>query len=403
MMTYINRDLEPVLLEMMHQFPAIAITGPRQSGKSTLLRHVFPERHYVSLDDPLARQQATDDPELLLDSTGDGIIIDEVQHSPSLLPHLKMRIDRDRDAKGRCILTGSQQFASMKSFSETLAGRIRLLELPTFSIAEASKAGISSVPRETFLNSCVRGLFPEMVTTPSLNATRWYSSYVQTYLERDIRSMYEIGNMREFERFLQLLAARCAQQLNMSALAADAGVAVNTIKRWISILETCRIIFLLPPYYNNLGKRIIKAPKVYFLDCALVCYLTRLQDADQILKGLLSGPLFENFCIQEAFKAMVAQGVPPRMQYLRTKSGLEVDLLLESANGRLKPFEFKLSQTPRQEMGKALSRFQEEFAALKPENGSLVTLSGKTGRLTRNTSLVSFFDFCSEVPNLAKI
>jgi len=224
---------------------------------------------------------------------------------------------------------------------------------------------------------------------------------VQAYLERDIRSIYDIGSLREFERFLQLLAARCAQTLNLSSLVADVGVAANTIKKWISILEACRIVYLLPPYYNNMGKRIIKAPKVYFLDCGLVCYLTQLQDVGHILNGPLAGPLFENFCIQEALKAMLVAGVPPRLFYIRRKTGMEVDLLVEGANGRVCPFEFRLAQTPSQKMGKALSRFRDEFKALKPEVGRLVTLSEREDFLTRDARLTPFGDFISEVRSLA--
>lgn len=403
MKTYIHRDLEPVLHAMLKQFPAVAVTGPRQAGKSTLLRHVLPDYAYVTLDDPMARQQALEDPELLLDNAGERVIVDEVQYAPALLSHLKMRIDRRRDAKGRFVLTGSQQFALMKNLGETLAGRIGLLELPPFSVDEASRAGWGGGTRKAFERACVRGSFPELLTNPHLDAARWYAAYVQTYLERDIRAVYDIGNLREFERFLQLLAARCAQALNLSVLAADVGVAVNTIKKWVSILEACRIVYLLPPYYKNLGKRIIKAPKVYFLDCGLVCYLTRLRDGEHILNGPLAGPLFENFCIQEALKVMLAQGAPPRLFYLRTKTGLEVDLLVEGANGRLCPFEFKLSKTPRPAMGGALSRFREEFESLGPEPGSLVTLSEQAGPLTRHTHLLPMEAFISAVRTLAHV
>jgi len=236
---------------------------------------------------------------------------------------------------------------------------------------------------------------------PRLDAHRWYASYVQTYLERDIRTVYDIGNLREFERFLQLLAARCSQTLNLSTLAADVGVAVNTIKRWISILEACRIVYLLPPYHSNLGKRIVKSPKIYFLDCGLVCYLTRLRDAGHLLNGPMAGPLFENFCIQEAFKVMLARGISPRLYYLRTKAGLEVDLLVEGVNGALHPFEFKLTRTPRREMGDAISRFRSEFGKLNPAPGGLVTLSDQAMPLVRDTRLMPLGIFLSEVGKLS--
>lgn len=291
----------------------------------------------------------------------------------------------------------------MKDLSESLAGRIGLLELPPFSIGEAARAGVSETRRVVFERACLRGSFPEPLTTPHLDATRWYAAYVQTYLERDIRSVYDLGHLREFERFLQLLAARCSQLLNLSALAADVGMAVNTIKKWTSILEACRIVFLLPPYYNNLGKRIIKVPKVYFLDCGLVCNLTRIRNGEHILNGPLAGPLFENFCIQEALKVMLARGVPPRLFFLRTQSGLEVDLLVEGPNGRLCPFEFKLAKTPRREMGAAMGRFHEQFEALGPEPGGLVTLSESAGPLSRHANLTPLNDFISRVGGLAQV
>lgn len=401
METYIHRDLEPVLLDVLKQFPSVAVTGPRQAGKSTLLRRMLPDHAYVTLDAPLVRQQAIEDPELLLDNAGEPVIVDEIQYAPSLLPYLKMRIDQRRDARGRFILTGSQQFALLKNLSETLAGRIGLLELLPFSAGEAAPAGVPVSTRAAFEQACLRGLFPELLITPQLDATRWYAAYVQTYLERDVRSLYDVGNLRDFERFLQLLAARCAQALNLSALAADVGVAANTIKKWLSILEACRIIYLLPPFYNNLGKRIVKAPKVYFLDCGLVCYLTRLRDAEHLMNGPLAGPLFENFCIQEAVKATLAQGVSPRLFYLRTPAGLEVDLLVESGDGRLRPFEFKLAQTPRLEMGRAIARFRDEFSPLAPAPGGVVTLAEQAAPLSRDVWLMPFAGFIAAVRGMA--
>ena len=401
MPSYIHRDIEPVLKEMVGQFPAVALTGPRQSGKSTLLQHVFPDYAYLTLDDPLVQQQALQDPELLLDSAGARTIIDEIQYAPSLLPHLKRRADRRRDVAGQFILTGSQQFVLMKGLGETLAGRIGLLELLPFGLAEKARCPggktLLAEPRAAFVDACLRGSYPEPVVQPRLDPVRWYGSYIRTYLERDIRSLYDIGSLREFERFLQLLAARCAQMLNMSTLATDCGVAVNTIKRWVSVLEACRIVYILPPYHTNLGKRVTKAPKVYFLDAGLVCYLTGVRDQKHLLQGPLSGPLFENFCIQEALKAFAARGETPRLYYLRTKSGLEVDLLVEGAAGAIRPYEFKLSATPRMEMAESIRRFREQFAALKPQTGGVVSLATQPGPLAEGVRLVPLADYVAEI------
>lgn len=403
MLSYIHRSIEPVLKEMARHFPAVAVTGPRQSGKSTLLQQVFPNYAYLTLDDPLLLQQALDDPELLLESAGPRVVIDEIQYAPSLLPRLKLRVDRHRSQPGQFILTGSQQFVLMKGLGETLAGRIGLLELLPFGLEEKTrcpgKEHLAGEPRAAFVEACLRGSYPETVLQPRFDATRWYGAYVRTYLERDIRSLYDIGSLREFERFLQLLAARCAQMLNMSTLATEAGVAVNTIKRWISILEACRIIYLLPPYYNNLGKRITKAPKVYFLDIGLVCYLTGVRDQAHLLQGPLAGPLFENFCIQETLKAFAARGESPRLFFLRTKAGLEVDLLVEGPGPRVYPFEFKLSATPRVEMAGPIRLFHQQFAALKPEPGAIVSLATASRPLSADTRLLPFAEFLTEVVN----
>jgi len=403
MLSYIHRSIEPVLKEMAGHFPAVAVTGPRQSGKSTLLQQVFPNYAYLTLDDPLVLQQALQDPELLLESAGPRVVIDEIQYAPSLLPRLKLRVDHHRARPGQFILTGSQQFVLMKGLGETLAGRIGLLELLPFGLEEKTrcpgKEHLAGEPRAAFVDACLRGSYPEPVLQAKLDAARWYGAYVRTYLERDIRSLYDIGNLREFERFLQLLAARCAQTLNLSTLTTETGVAVNTIKRWISILEACRIIYLLPPYHNNLGKRINKAPKVYFLDAGLVCYLTGLRDQAHLLQGPLAGPLFENFCVQETLKAFAARGESPRLFYLRSKTGLEVDLLIEGPGSRLYPFEFKLSATPRMEMAGPIQQFRQQFAALKPEPGAIVSLATVSRPLSADVRLLSFAEFLAEAVN----
>ena len=216
MSTYITRDIEPILHEVIAQFPAVAITGPRQSGKTTLLQQMLPSYTYVTLDDPLVRAQAQDDPELLLDTAGDRVAIHEIQYAPSLLPYIKMRIDRQRDRLGAFVMTGSQQFGLMKGLSESLAGRIAILELLPFTLSEiASVDTITNDPTDTrgdFVRACLRGSFPEPVLRPELSAERWHSAYVQTYLERDIRSTYDIGSLRDFERFLRLIAARCSRR-----------------------------------------------------------------------------------------------------------------------------------------------------------------------------------------------
>ncbi len=400
---YINRELEKELFSALAQFPAVAVTGPRQSGKSTLLRFSLPEYAYITLDDPVVRGQAIDDPNLFLDSISEPVIIDEFQYAPDLLHYIKMRIDSDRGVKGRFILTGSQQFIATKGLSESLAGRIGLLELVPFSLLESQSAGGSQDSCEVFAELTLRGSFPELVVDKSMDASRWYAAYLQTYIERDIRTLYDIGNLRDFEHVLRLLAARCSQQLNLSTLSRDVGVSVNTIKRWVSILEACRIIYLLPAYYRNLGQRVVKAPKVYFIDSGLVCYLTGLRDEHHLMAGPMAGALFENFCIQEALKASLVRGARPRLSYLRTKSGFEIDLVVESDKGALYPFEFKISKTPKPVMADALEHFIEKLEPDKAMDGALVSLSADEWLLKRRVTAISIFKFAENLRGFYEI
>ncbi|NVN99128.1 MAG: ATP-binding protein, partial [Geobacteraceae bacterium] len=255
---YIQRTIENLLPGILATFPCLAVTGPRQSGKSTLLRHALPEYSYVTLDDPVALAQAHSDPVYFLDSLGDRCIIDEIQLAPGILSYVKMRVDEDRSRNGRFIFTGSQQFGMIRNLGDSLAGRIALLDLLPFAALEMQQARATTGGMELYATACLTGAYPQLATTEGIDSRLWYSSYIQTYLERDIRALFDIGSLREFHRFMQLLAVRCSQMLNMSSFAADLGVSVPTVKRWLSLLEAGRIIYLLPPYFNNLGKRITK-------------------------------------------------------------------------------------------------------------------------------------------------
>jgi len=377
---YIPRDIEPVVQRVIQSFPSMALTGMRQAGKSTLLRHIFPEHQYITFDDPLHQQEALDDPGLFLEKCVEPVILDEIQYVPEITRYLKIRIDERRHEYGRFILTGSQQFSLIKHLGDSLAGRIGLLELLPFSLNEKLEVLHLSErllnPIEAFVDACLRGSFPELSIMLSTDSSIWYGSYLRTYIERDVRSLYGIGNVRDFQRFMQLLAVRCSQQLNMTTLANDIGVAVNTIKNWISILESSRIIYLLYPYTVNLGKRIVKSPKVYFTDCGLVCYLSKLNDRDYLLNGPQSGALFENFVIQEVLKTFIFAGrIIPSLYFLRTRNGLEIDLLIEESIGRLHPVEIKLSQTPRKTMATPIERCRTEFPSIDFAPAHIVCLT----------------------------
>lgn len=393
-MTYITRDIEVRLERLLASSPCVAVTGPRQAGKSTLLRHCLPDYQYVTLDDPFYREQAISDPLFFLDSMGERAIIDEIQLAPSLLSHVKIRVDNRRSVKGQYVFTGSQQFGLIKNLSDSLAGRIALLELLPLSVAE-KRRHLSSITDTVslFRHAALVGCYPELVVDEAVDLQSWYSSYLQTYLERDIRTLYNIGDLRDFQRFVRLLAARSGQQLNMSDFSRDLGVSVPTVKSWLSILEASRVVYLLPPYYANLGKRITKSPKVYFIDIGLACNLAGVRDEAHLFNGPMAGHLFENFCIQETVKFYLGKGVQPPLYYIRTGNGLEVDLLIEPSAGVLIPVEIKLSKTPTPQQARTLASFRESFAQLNPAPGLLLSLADQTRPLTREVTAVTLTDY----------
>lgn len=385
---YIQRTIEKLLSGILatFPFPCMAITGPRQSGKSTLLKHALPEYRYVTLDDPALLGQAMTDPVFFLDSLGERCIIDEIQLAPGLLSYVKIRVDSDRSRNGRFVFTGSQQFGMIRNLGDSLAGRIALLDLHPFSVEEMQNAMPVKGGLELFTTACLTGAYPQLAVTPEIDRRLWYASYVQTYLERDIRSLYDIGSLREFHRFMQLLAIRCSQMLNMSSFATDLGVSVTTIKRWLSVLEAGRILFLLQPYHNNLGKRVTRMPKVYFFDTGLVCHLAGIRTREQVLEGPMAGALFENYCVQETVKVFSNMGEPPRLSYLRTNNGLEVDLIVEGADMRPIPVEIKMNRTPTASLASGLTRFTSLFAKTDPAEGYLLCLADGTRDICRGVT-----------------
>lgn len=396
-MTYISRQIESKIEQLIHSFPCLAVTGPRQSGKSTLLINTLKSYKYISLDDPLTREQAISDPQFFLDLAGERTIIDEIQYAPQLLSYIKLRIDKHRAKKGVYVFTGSQQFNMIKDLGDTLAGRIGLLDLLPFSVNEKRKIARLGNTVDYFVHAALAGSYPELVADKDVDIQSWYGSYIQTYLERDIRSIYNIGSLRDFQRFMRLLAGRCAQILNLSDFAKDLGISVPTIKSWLSILEASRIVYLLPPYYNNLGKRVIKSPKLYFLDIGIVCYLTGIRDRHHLLQGPMAGALFENFCIQETVKQFFNQGLLPQLYYLRTSNNLEVDLIIECPARALLPVEFKLNKTPSLQMGASIARFKKLFSQLNIKSGLVVSLADKQTPLSSEITATTFDDYIEKL------
>ena len=392
-MKYIHRSIEPTIERLLRSFPCIAVTGPRQSGKSTLLMNTLKHYRYATFDDPVTRQQAINDPLFFLDTVGENAIIDEIQYVPQILSYIKMWVDRHRDKKGVFVFTGSQQFTMIKNLGDSLAGRIGLLELLPFSVSEKEHHMIPSTSLKAFTHAALTGSYPELVVDKTVDVYSWYGSYIRTYLERDIRSIYNIGSLRDFQRFLQFLAGRCSQILNMSQIANDLGISVPTVKSWLSILEACRVVYLLPPYYRNLGKRITKSPKIYFTDIGIVTYLTGIKDKDHLMQGPMAGALFENFCIQETIKLYFNTGQTPRIYYLRTGNNLEIDLLIEGPAQTLLPVEIKLSKTPSPGMGANIIRFKKLFPQFNLLNGIILSLTEKNIPLSRETTALTLGEY----------
>ncbi|MBL8470937.1 MAG: ATP-binding protein [Rhodocyclaceae bacterium] len=325
------------------------VTGPRQSGKTTFLRHeTGEERAYVSFDDPLEREFALQDPDgFLARFEQRPVILDEIQYVPALLQHLKLRIDAAPARLGRWLLTGSQQFGLMRDVSESLAGRVAILELPPFSHLEH--------PRADLEEAIWTGGYP----VPALNPERrelWLKSYVATYLERDARQIRNIPDLRSFGQFLALAASRHGQEFHAADLARQLGVSQPTVKSWAGVLEASYLAYFLAPWYRNYGKRVVKAPKFYFLDSALAAYLTRQPDAAAALAGPLGGALLEGWVVSEAVKAFMARGARPELYCWRAQDGLEVDLLI-AVDTTLYPIEIKLTATPGAGHVKPLERF----------------------------------------------
>lgn len=362
-MTYQPRVLEAKLKEYLNFFSVVAVTGPRQSGKSTLIQKLLKDYTYVTFDDYRILAMFEADPEKFMRIYNDKVVFDEVQKAPTLFNYIKIAVDQNRKKTGKFVLTGSSQFSFIHKISESLAGRMGLLELLPYQYTEIHK----NLRDE----SVFRGGYPELVGKHYRLFEDWFASYLETYLNKDVSILAHIGDMRDFRRLIALLAANTGQILNMSRFASDLGVDVKTIKRWISILEASYIIFLLPPYYNNFGKRIVRSPKLYFYDTGLVSFLVGINSKDGFEKGPMLGSLFENYLVAEIKKKETHQKTHANLYYYRTSHGVEVDLIIDRKN--TKDFiEVKHSETFKPKMLEAIE------ALLGKQNRGYLLYSGKT-------------------------
>lgn len=360
-MNYIPRHIVQTMQRFAASFPIVLVTGPHQVGKSTALHHSFPDIPYLTFDDPSQQLSVKQDPKTFLNMHQSPRIFDEVQYVPELFPYLKMDVD-GRGEQGMYYLTGSQQFSMMQRVSESLAGRIGILQLLGISLRERFGDSLYSpfIPTREFIqerkspSSCPapklweyihQGSFP-VIVTKQVQAEDYYGSYVKTYLERDVRLLAQVGDELQFLQFLTVVASRTGQLLNYSDLAKEVGITGPTAKRWVSILVSTGLVYLLKPYATNVEKQVVKTPKLYFLDTGLACWLTKWSSAEVLQHGAMAGAMFETFVVSEVLKSFLNAGREPSLFFYRDKEGKEIDLLIEDAH-TLYPVEIKKSATPK--------------------------------------------------------
>lgn len=394
---YIERTIENVIKRTSDTFPVVLVTGPRQVGKTTVFKNcksIF-ERRYVSLDDLDNRMLAKEDPKLFLEKYSYPLLIDEVQYAPELFPYIKMNVDNE-NKNGMYWLTGSQQFSLMKNISESLAGRVGILNLQGFSQREKYNLPVSIpfLPTNNYIkqqknfeinihelyNIIWKGSFPRIFSNPNIDWYTFYYSYIQTYIERDIREMVAVDEIL-FLKFITILASRTGQELNYASIANDINISQPTVKTWISLLKMSGIIYLLQPYYSNLSNRLIKTPKLYFLDTGLVAYLTKYTTPDILENGAINGAILETYVVSEILKSYWHNGLQPNVYFYRDKEKREIDLIIEE-NDKLYPIEIKRKSNPDKNDIKnfdVLKKFNKEIG-----EGAVICLSNDELPITRD-------------------
>lgn len=399
---YYPRSIEQTILSASRQFPALCLTGPRQVGKTTLLKYLGKERQYVSLDDLSIRETARRDPVLFLQRYRIPLIIDEIQYAPELLPYLKIEIDSNR-RPGMYWLTGSQQFHLMRNITESLAGRIAIIQLHGFSHRERIFKAVSSQPftgkitetekdvipvltHDTMFHQIHLGDFPALCSGEISDRDLFYSSYLQTYIERDVRDLTQVGNLHTFMTFFRACAARNAQLINFSDLARDTDISVPTAKQWLSLLETGHQVYLLRPYHSNLTKRLVKTPKLYFHDTGLCAYLAGWTTPEALARGNMAGAYFENHVFNEITKSWWNAGKEPPIYFYRNKDMQEMDFILEM-NGMLHPVEVKLGASPKREWMTGFIHLEKQGYPLG--QGTIISLHPETIPLSDKVQVIN--------------
>ena len=402
-MEYISRSLEKVVSEVTKEYPVVLVTGPRQVGKTTMLQKLMEgtDRSYVSLDDLNERNLAKTDPELFLQLHKPPVLIDEVQYAPELFTYIKVLVDKNH-APGDFWLTGSQVFKLMRGIQESLAGRVAVLSLTSLSQAELCEGEMEPFTvdmdaltirrkkrkqadtREIF-ERIFRGSMPAIVSGQNSNSQIFYSSYLTTYIERDVRELSDAIDSLKFYNFITAVAARCGQMLNVADIARDADINQKQAKDWLGILETLGIIFYLHPYSNNLLKRLVKTPKLYFYDTGLVCYLTKWSSADTLLSGAMNGAILENYVVSEIMKTYLNSGKEPFMYYYRDKDSREIDIVLEH-DGVINPIEIKKTSNPGSELTKVFNLL--DHSSTPRSKGAVICMKPELSAIDRENYIV---------------
>lgn len=344
------------LLELVKQVPVVTIIGPRQSGKTTLVKNTFPEYNYVNLEDPVNRMLAKEDYKGFFETYKEPLIIDEVQRAPELLSVIQVLVDENREKNGRFILTGSHQPSLQKGIAQSLAGRTSLITLLPLSMNELAENGLlKDLTTDKLL---LQGFMPELYREGTREATIYYRDYLNTYVEKDLREMLEIKNLDKFLRFLTLLAGRVGQVVNLSAMSGEVGVSSTTLSEWLSLLEASYIVYRLRPYFSNITKQQIKSSKIYFTEIGLASYLLGIETENQVNRDPLRGNLFENLIVSEILKSRLNRNQNPNLYYMRTAKGVEIDLIVKKEE-KLYPIEIKTSMTPTKSFSRHLLSFVE--------------------------------------------